>query len=118
MIKKYYFGCWDGTPGHYLKNPSGLHVDWDQTPWGINIDGKLTPTNTREAGIAKLHTKDNWTALAFWDYSVDKRQGSNSIIFAEGIFNFYEMIRVGKDNFHQIMDRFNFPIIELQTPEN
>lgn len=114
MIKTYYFGCWDGTVGHYLKDPSGTHADWDRTPWGIKIDARLAPTSTREEGIAKLHHKDNWTALSFWDYSVDHRGGCNSIFFAEGIFSFDEMIQIGKDSFPKIMERFDFPIVELQ----
>ncbi|MCK5611305.1 hypothetical protein KAR91_56065 [Candidatus Pacearchaeota archaeon] len=117
-MKTYYFGCWDGMSGHYLKDPSGKHIEWDQTPWGIKIDGKLSPTSTRDAGISELHTKDNWTALAFWDYSVDGRPGSNSIIFAEGIFKFDEMIQIGKDRFPAVMERFDFPIVELQEPDN
>ena len=104
-----YFGCIKEA-GHYLHNTKGKRsLDFSVVPWP-KIDGVLCPEYTIKEGASKLHHKDGWTALAFWDYSVDKRPGSNSVFFAEGIHGFEHMIQFGKDYFGQIMERFSFTI--------
>ena len=35
---------------------------------------------------------DGWTALAFWDRSLDHRRNSNSAFFWKGDHNFYQML--------------------------
>lgn len=111
-MKTYYFGCCDGIKGHYLKNENRVGISFynNELPWK-NFDGKLAPKRTNKAGIAKLHHKDNWTALSFWDYSIDHRPGSNSIFFSEGVRTFEQMIQINKTAFPDIMKRFDFPII-------
>ena len=111
MMKTYYFGCWDESAGHYLKDENRISISFynNDLPWE-NFDGKLAPKDTRKAGIARLHHKDNWTALSFWDYSIDQRPGSNSIFFAEGTRSFDQMIQISKTSFPKIMERFDFQI--------
>jgi hypothetical protein len=93
-VKVFYFGCWDAI-GHFLWTPSGVSVPLSTTPWGNAVDTGLCPgkrdrrgevacENQRE-GEAALHHLDGWTALAFWDRSVDTRHGSNSAFLAEGM---------------------------------
>lgn len=114
-METYYLGCWDERKGHYLKDKNGFSPNPNNLPWK-QIDGTLAPDTTIKAGIAKLHHKDNWTALAFWDYSIDHRPNSNSVFLAKGEFTFDEMMQIAKDDFPQIMERFDFPIIEIQMP--
>lgn len=69
--KFYYFGC-DGQAGHYMFAPS-MRTDFHfarKNPWGIDIDGGLLK-GTKEKFI--VAHKDGWTALAFWDNTVDTR---------------------------------------------
>lgn len=110
-MKTIYFGC-KGETGHYLYIDGKRQLSTNIIPWD-QVDGVLCPFN-RKAGSAKLHHKDGWTALAFWDYSIDKRPGSNSVFFIEGIHGFYHMIQFGKNYFPEIMKRFDFPIVERE----
>jgi len=112
--KIYFFGCIRGA-GHYMyksgENNNAVDYDFlDKNPWGNSIDGSLCLWYTRKQGIASLHHKDGWTALSFWDNSVDGRPGSNGNFLAEGTFNFGGMIALAKEKFPNVMSRFNFEI--------
>lgn len=79
-----YFGCWGGK-GHYFWNARGDRTmayrnAIEGLPWQ-SVDGCLTPTSSREQGAAALHHEQGWTALAWHDYTVDSRPGSNSALF-------------------------------------
>ncbi len=87
----YYFGCRDRA-GHRLFGPR-MNSDL-RTPWHdrmTRLDGSLAPL-TR--GNETLHVAQPWrltgytprpySALSWWDRSVDKRPGSNIILFAPG----------------------------------
>lgn len=114
-MRIYYFGCWD-TAGHYLFESQYNRPSMDVIPWE-NIDGGLCTEETRIQGVAKIHHKDGWTALAFWDYSIDDRPGSNSVFLAEGIHGFYHMIEFSKKHFPKIFNRFQFKLVEFISPE-
>jgi hypothetical protein len=118
----YYFGCVH-RPGHYFFdiNLTTIWEDNNLIPWK-EIDGKLAPHKegctekyhckcmSSEEGISTIHHKDGWTALSFWDRSVDERPASNSAFFAEGTFTFEKMLELAKTNFPDIVGRFNFEI--------
>lgn len=98
----FYYGPWE-QPGHFLFDEAGFKVGHNPIPWGYSIDGVLQPgcyldrcrwehRGPQNEGEALLHHKDGWTALCFWDRSVDERMGCNSNYFAKGIFTFQEMI--------------------------
>jgi hypothetical protein len=79
-----YFGCTSG-PGHRLQTAGGRTPDF---PFEIRkhfeyMDAKLCWKETTE-GVVKLTRLNNvgYSAMAFWDYSIDSRGGSNSIFFA------------------------------------
>lgn len=114
-MKVFYFGCWDAI-GHCLWTPKGTSVSTSETPWGNAVDGGLcpgkrdrrgevAPADQRE-GHAALHHRDGWTALAFWDRSVDKRPNSNSAFLAEGTLMLPEMMTLAWASFPRIMDQF------------
>ena len=68
-------------------------------------------------GLAKLHNRrdgngEYWTALAFWDCSVDERPGSNSVFILEGLYNFEQALEIAKKTFPTIFKRFKFEIKE------
>jgi hypothetical protein len=87
-----------------------LSFEREHVPWkDWEIDGKLQPgcfydrgcwEHGREnEGEALLHHKDGWTALSFWDRSVDHRGACNSTYLAEGTFTFEEMVELAKTRF-------------------
>jgi len=114
-VKVFYFGCWDRV-GHFLWMPCGDSVPMSETPWGNAVDGGLCPGKRdrrgevahedQREGQAALHHRDGWTALAFWDRSVDTRPNSNSAFLAEGTRTLPEMMALAWSSFPQIMDRF------------
>lgn len=115
----YYFGCVDRA-GHYLFTPRG-EVDYARirsTPWPGGVDGVLCPAahpwrDNQPEGVAKLHHKDGWTALAFWDRSVDRRPNSNSVFLVDATLTFEQMVVEATANFPKVFARFGFPIVNV-----
>lgn len=122
----FYFGCY-GEVGHYLHTPD-MHHAWNDhniIPWGKNIDSTLCPPGRYEEnqpeGVAVLTFKDGWTALSFWDRSVDRRGNSNSNFIAEGAFNFNQMVEIAQTHFPKVWKRFKFPVVnstEIEAKAN
>ena len=124
-MKVFYFGCY-GNAGHYMRAPGGsalrsTRAEHDFTisnPWGYNIDGELcvSPERRQVQGVTKVHHKDGWTAISFWDRSVDSRPGSNSALLAEGEHTFEGMMALFNHYFPEVLKRYKFPIVEVQSP--
>jgi len=116
-MRIYYFGCWEYA-GHYLKDHTGKDVSMydNGLPWE-QIDGVLCPDDTRKQGIVKIHHEKGWTAAAFWDYSIDSRPGSNSVLFAEDLLDITDIIGEFKETFPKIYNRFDFELVEWLIPE-
>jgi len=126
--RMYYFGPWD-QPGHYLHDESG-RVLWREEeiglPWtGGQIDGRLQPgcvpggssyarRGPEVEGDALLHRKAGWTAISFWDRSVDTRGACNSTYMAEGEFTFEQMVEMAKARFAVRWNRMKFEVRESQ----
>lgn len=114
----YYFGPWDQA-GHHMR-ARGIPADLEErraisgftytNPWGTKIDGGLCPKDTGEEGRALVHHRNGWTALSFWDYSVDTRPGSNSTYLAEGEFTFEEMVAMAKEHFAYRWNKMAFEV--------
>ena len=108
----YYFGPLEDV-GHFLFAEGGRHAsreEYDWHPWGDDIDGAIQPGVVFERGSwrskgalidgeAVLHHKDGWTALSFWDRTIDSRPGSHSTYIARGIFTFEQMVEMAKSRF-------------------
>lgn len=109
-----YFGCLGGT-GHYYYATDGYRCStrepWVRNPWSRDIDTGLCPTNTREQGKAALHHEGNWTALAFWDNSVDHRGNSHSTFVVNCNLDFESMMHVCRSAFPQVFARFKFEVV-------
>ena len=121
-MKVFYFGCYK-THGHYMRasDANGKlryskeeHEFTYKNPWSYKIDCGLCPkTDGYETeGIAALNHKDGWTALSFWDRSIDDRHKSNSNFLAEGTLDFTEMLNISKEHFPEIFERFKFEVKE------
>ncbi len=117
-MRFYYFGCID-QPGHQMWSPEtpqnllerrALSDLVRTNPWGLRIDTCLCPGGGVQ-GQAMLHHRAGWTALSFWDRSVDHRPGSNSTFLAEGLYSFEQMIEMAKSYFPQVMGRLTFDLV-------
>lgn len=110
----YYFGCWGD--GHFLWTPEQDSVRIsrmkNETPFGDDIDGYLQGgsaicTGNGIPSNAQLHHKDGWTALAFWDRTVDTRPGSCSVFLAEGVHDVEAIKEIARSNFPEVWDRLH-----------
>ena len=134
--KMFYFGAWDSA-GHYLTDERGHSIyreDRGSFPWREGtIDGRLAPhargcfgdhdqtyagRRCREdeapQGVALVHHLNGWTALAFWDRTIDSRPASNSAFFAEGDYTFDQMVDMAKSRFAKRWNRMGFRVVEAQ----
>lgn len=127
--RMFYFGPWDRA-GHYFFDESGYSVDErniDLFPFGhgrslIPVDGILQPHTCGRSprdchkgtcapqGQSLIHHIQGWTALSFWDSSVDTRSGCNSSYFAEGTFTFDEMVAMAKERFAYRWNKMPFKV--------
>lgn len=63
--------------------------------------------------LAAVHHKDGWSAIAFWDNSVDNRPGSNSVFMVDvPDLSFREICLLAEEHFPQVWKRFTVPIRE------
>jgi hypothetical protein len=56
-------------------------------------------------GVCRLHHKDGWTALAFWDRSGDSRRNSCSVVIMKGEHDFATMVEIFEQEFPGIHAR-------------
>lgn len=117
----FYFGCYKSV-GHYLINQAGRLIVPSQAsiPWEVDEMERLCPPTRYYAdekeGRAALHHRNGWTALAFWDRSVDTSYNSKSVFLAEGNLEFDAMIEQAQAAFPQIWKRFQFEVSIHQQP--
>lgn len=115
MTEWLYFGC-HRVPGHYVfKEGMRRHC----RPYGSGMrdlerfDGMLPPQGDSTAYLATVSRLEGWglTALAFWDYSVDKRGGCNSVVFAPSLtITPDELFIEAQKRFPQVFDRLPQPV--------
>lgn len=128
MSEVLYFGPLN-RPGHYLfDREDGYCIHGPEDfPWcgGSGIDGVLQPgcyqnrwgrwEHGREIeGEALVHHKDGWTALSFWDRSIDPRPASNSTYFARGALTFAEIVELAKQHYPRRWACMKFEVREMQ----
>lgn len=127
--RMFYFGPWNNA-GHYFFEEHGRKIweeDIERFPFGhypgrIPVDGCLQPgcpaaddrlkrrTRPEIVGEANLYHLSGWTALCFWDRSVDTRGACNSNYFAEGTFTFEEMVEMSKTRFAHRWNKMKFEV--------
>jgi len=132
-MKAFYFGC-VREPGHHFFGPDGEYrhfKEFAQSPWrAYELDAQLAPhfedcirkrsrfckycdCASGPEGIALLHHKAGWTALSFWDRSVDNRGASNSTFILEGDYDFNQALALARSLFPSIFARFTFEVREF-----
>lgn len=105
----YYFGCRQRS-GHYLFDARGKSPFLPDLTF---LDGLLCPPDkTLYRGLVTRIPKLGYTSLAWWDQTVDKRPGSNSIIFSPSLTCSISTIERGLDMyFGWVRKRLPEPLI-------
>ena len=113
MDKWIYFGC-HRQAGHYtfsegMRSLSQRYGSRDLS----RFDGMLPPQTDTAPYIATVSRLGGWgfSALAFWDYSVDKRGGSNSVVFAPSLaIEQNELLTEAQRRFPEVFGRLPQPV--------
>lgn len=132
--RMFYFGPWD-SPGHYVCDENGYSVAREVErilPWGHreenqhhldcclqpgcykDRDGSIEHLGPQIEGQAVLHHLNGWTAIGFWDRTIDTRPNSNSAYMAEGTFTFDEMVEMAKTRFAERWNKMRFKVVQFQ----
>jgi hypothetical protein len=83
MRKVAFFGCWNQA-GHYLHDESGNNLQ-SFGPFIVeSLDGVLLKHGYRIPGQVDVVCFKDYTVIAFEDYTVDRRPGSNAAFIVEG----------------------------------
>lgn len=134
-MNAYYFGCYSSVHGgHGFHRPGGKSIratdDGPVRSWACGIgpwdqvDGTLAPVVGERRGyrkiecpqgVAALHHKDGWTALAFWDRTGDHRGNSHSNFFFDEILDFDAAVAAARVAFPELFERFDFEIVPVAT---
>lgn len=117
-MRVYFFGC-IGRPGHGMFGTTEGRSDaTSMTYEGLSVklgptrlDGGYCPTN-RKQGSAKLTHANDYTVLAWHDYTGDSRPGSNSALIAEGRHTFEKMTALLGQAFADVHARQPVPLTE------
>lgn len=121
MLKEWlYFGC-HKVAGHYV---FGEGMRQRAQRYGsrdlARLDGMLPPQTDTAPYIATISRLEGWgfTALAFWDYSVDKRGGCNSVVFAPSLtIAPADLLAEAQARFPEVFGRLPQPV-RLMTPND
>lgn len=120
-----YFGSWGRKPGHFLWTTTGTNNPGveKRLPWRESEFYRLPPQVYRSdydrdeapQGHAALHVRKDWTAIAFWDRSVDKRGNCMSAFFLRGIHQWNDAIQIAKHHFPSVWERFPWEVRLVQN---
>lgn len=124
----YYFGC-VGRAGHHLWSVVGGSITWASRDiqneiyralgnldrelcWNYCL-GHASYNRDETEGRALLTHRNNWSAIAFWDRTVDRRGACNSVFVAPGTLTFKQICRLAHHWWPKVWARFDFPIVEV-----
>lgn len=114
-----YFGC-HRVPGHYVfRQGMGRYRDTNHGRDLSMFDGMLPPQADTAGYIATVSRLEGWSlsALAFWDYSVDKRGGCNSVVFAPSLtITPEQLLAEAQQRFPEVFGRLPQPV-RLAAPK-
>lgn len=129
-IECFYFGC-IGGPGHNFHAARRTRADAYALERSVSaalgrggLDARLcwnSPRTERDRyerrneteGLAFRTCNGGWTAVSFWDRSVDQRGACNSAFIVRGEMTFAQVIRAAKQGWPKVWSRFTFPVIEV-----
>lgn len=113
MNEWFYFGC-HRQAGHYVFTEGMGSPSYRSDARNLNrFDGALPKQDDRTPYVATVSRLGGWgfTALAFWDYSVDSRGGCNSVVFAPSLtIEPDELLTEAQRRFPEVFGRLPQPV--------
>ena len=121
-------GRGDGYPFRRRKADGSLSDEpYDYVPWRHAVDGALAPTGPQVEGIAayatagcRIGTPDEewWSALSWWDRSVDKRPGSNATFVIDQKVSPEMLLGAARAKFPEVFARMKYEIVLPKVPRS
>lgn len=132
-----FHGCGMKDPGHYWFAP-GMQTSrysfrvwryarivdnpYEYVPWGYAVDGGLAPHGEHKdvqgrAGFAQnvvvwdSATAEWWSALSWWDRSVDVRPGSNATFVTDARVAPHALLQIAREGFPEVFARMKYEIV-------
>mgnify|MGYP001549230296 CR=1 FL=1 len=104
-----YYGCLRRI-GHFL-NSKQTNIQFHETPWGYSLDEDAV-VQKPDIADGKLYTakKDGWTAVGFWDRSVDSRPNSKSIFLVAKDWPTERVMAEAEKQWPEVCGRPRFPV--------
>ncbi len=108
-MRPLYFGCLHEA-GHYVWG-TDLTIrrycdDADpQVRFLYLNDGRLAPHTDGGQSEARLTQYDGFAVLAMWDYTVDRRPGSNAMFLLPGVVTAEQAVTVSRSHFPSVVAR-------------
>jgi hypothetical protein len=107
----YYWGCWEQA-GHHLwsrhpgQPPHAALPRWLAQPWRTRLDAGLLAAIEPGPPVQLVYAQlDGWTAIAWWDRTVDDRPGSNSAFLAPELLSEDEILARAQVDWPEIFVR-------------
>jgi len=131
-VECFYFGC-IGGPGHRFharRRPTSACEELERAVAAAlgrgGIDARLcwnSPKGDRDRydrrdeteGLAFRTCCGGYTAVAFWDRSVDRRGACNSVFIVRGDLTFKQVMRVARHCWPRVLGRFSFDVVEVDA---
>lgn len=122
--RAFYFGCWGDQAGHHYREPGGRMSAqaWDVVPFGTTVDGWLprskrygVPLDMEQPqGVVHRMVRNGWTAIGWWDRSVDSRGNSHSTFVFEGVLTTDDALARARDLFPEVFDRLTYDVVPAE----
>lgn len=112
----FYCGCHRDS-GHHLwtADETTSSTFWQLQPWGYAVDGDLQPRPKNgfhlPNGIARFTQEHGWSALSWWDNSIDTRPGSHSTFIVHGTYLAEEVLAMARARFPWVFARFQYQVV-------
>ena len=128
LPRMFYFGPY-ARSGHFFFYEDGqevMRVEREKIEWkDYEVDGTMQPGRVQwrkhwiqkgpmVQGQALLHHRNGWTALSFWDCTIDTRPNCTSTYIAEGMFTFEQMVAMASARFAERWNKMKFKVVLVE----
>lgn len=86
------------------------YIEYHNTPWGWDLDELIKTDSTEPDGKLHVSKKDGWTAVAFWDRSVDVRPGAWSGFLVAKDWTAEQVLAEAHNQWPEVVGRKGWPL--------